>query len=144
MTMTLEKVKNRSVPEKWDDLEAAFCPLRPINSDAAHGTATAILEKLAAQGQMNKAQRDYFEVLSDIVAKYETKRWKTDTSDITVADILRSFMEDHNITASQLGRMIGNDRTLGHKILTGKRKLTTEQIKILADTFNVSTDLFIK
>jgi antitoxin component HigA of HigAB toxin-antitoxin module len=53
-------------------------------------------------------------------------------------------MEDHNITASQLGRMIGNDRTLGHKILTGKRKLTTEQIKILADTFNVSTDLFIK
>jgi antitoxin component HigA of HigAB toxin-antitoxin module len=53
-------------------------------------------------------------------------------------------MEEHDMNASELGRLIGNDRTLGHKILTGKRALTTEQIRILADTFKVSTDLFIE
>jgi antitoxin component HigA of HigAB toxin-antitoxin module len=66
------------------------------------------------------------------------------TSGISVVDILKSFLQDHGMNASDLGRLIGRDRTLGHKILTGKRKLTTEQVKILADRFKVSTDLFIE
>jgi antitoxin component HigA of HigAB toxin-antitoxin module len=144
MTTTLEKIKNQSVPVNWDDLVSAFLRLRPVNSDKAHRKAVAILERLAMLPDMNKAQSDYFEVLADLVAKYESQRWNIDTSDITVVDILHSFMEEHNMNASELGRLIGNDRTLGHKILTGKRALTTEQIRILADTFKVSTDLFIE
>lgn len=144
MTTTIEKIKNQSIPGNWDDLVSAFLRLRPIASDSAHSMAIAILERLATLPDMNKAQSDYFEVLSDIVAKYENKRWAIDTSDISVIDILKSFMEDHEMTASDLGRLIGNDRTLGHKILTGKRKLTTDQIKILSNRFKVSTDLFIE
>jgi antitoxin component HigA of HigAB toxin-antitoxin module len=144
MTMTFEKNKNQSIPQNWDDLVFEFLRLRPINSDAAHSKAVAILEKLATLPRMNKAQNDYFEVLSDLVAKYENQRWNIDTSEISVVEVLHSFMEEHNMNASDLGRLIGHDRTLGHKILTGKRRLTTEQIKILAHTFKVTTDLFIE
>jgi len=52
-------------------------------------------------------------------------------------------MEDHRMTGADLGRLIGGDRTIASKILNGKRKLTTEQVRILSNHFKVSADLFI-
>ena len=134
-----------TLPTSWKMLVTSTAhSLRPIKNDSEHEKAMKVLEDLAGLPKMSKDQSDYFEVLSDLVVKYETQRWPLNTSNVSVIDILKSFMEDHNMNASDLGRLIGNDRTLGHKILTKKRKLTTEQIKILADTFKVSTDLFIE
>jgi antitoxin component HigA of HigAB toxin-antitoxin module len=62
--------------------------------------------------------------------------------EFSVTQIIESFMEDHGMTQSDLGRTLG-DRTLGHKILTGKRQLTVPQIKTLAETFKVSPELFM-
>lgn len=138
------RVRTRIIPKKWDELVSSFLRLRPIRNDATHEKAIAILKAIALLPDLNKAQSDYFEVLSDLVVKYENKHWAIDTSDVSAIDILKSFIEDHEMTASDLGRLIGNDRTLGHKILTGKRKLTTDQIKILSNKFKVSTDLFIE
>ena len=145
MTNTLAQPRagTRNIPGTWNELVTAFLSLRPITSNTAHEKAVKILEKLAELPNMNKAQSDYFEVLSDLVVKYENEHWNIDTSDVSVIDILKSFMEDHNMTGADLGRLIGGDRTIASKILNGKRKLTTEQIKILSDHFKVSTDLFI-
>lgn len=141
---TKPRVRTCIIPTHWDELVSEFLRLRPINSDMAHEKAVGILEKLAELPSMNKAQSDYFEVLSDLVVKYEDKHWNIDTSGLTVVDILKSFMEDHNMTGADLGRLIGGDRTIASKILNGKRTLTTDQIKILANHFKVSTDLFIE
>ncbi len=140
---TQPRVRTRNIPSTWNELVTAFLSLRPITSNSAHKKAVIILEKLAVLPNMNKAQSDYFEVLSDLVVKYEDKHWNIDTSNISVVDILKSFMEDHKMTATDLSHLIGNDRTIGCKILSGKRKLTTEQIKKLSEHFKVSTDLFI-
>ena len=142
-TLTQPRARTRNIPGNWDELVAAFLSLRPITSHSAHEKAVKILEKFAVLPNMNKAQSDYFEVLSDLVAKYESEHWNIDTSDVSVVDILKSLMEVHNMTATDLSHLISNDRTIGCKILNGKRKLTTEQIKILAHTFKVSADLFI-
>lgn len=136
-------VGTRPIPKTWIKIVEKLVPLRPISSETAYRKALQVLEVLAERPTMNKAQSDYFEVLSNLVADYESQNYSIDTSDVSVVDILHSFIEDHDMNASDLGRLIGRDRTLGHKILTGKRKLTTEQIKILSDTFKVSTDLFI-
>ena len=145
MAKTLEqsRVRTRNIPSTWDELVTAFLSLRPITSNSAHEKAVIILEKLAVLPNMNKAQSDYFEVLSDLVVKYEDKHWNIDTSDISVVDTLKSFMEDHKMTGADLGRLIGGDRTIASKVLNGKRKLTTEQVKILSKHFKVSADLFI-
>ncbi|MCP4451497.1 MAG: hypothetical protein GY809_08550 [Planctomycetes bacterium] len=46
------------------------------------------------------------------------------------------------MTQSDLGRLLG-ERTMGHKILAGKRQLAVAQVKILARTFKVSPALFM-
>ncbi len=79
---------------------------------------------------------------AELVEDYESRKWPIDTTKVTVQEILQSFMDDHGMTASDLGRLLG-DRSLGHKILTGKRKLTTSQVKTLAGRFCVGADLFI-
>lgn len=115
-------------------------PLRPIHSKAAHNRAMQMLKQLALLDDMNQDQSDYFDVLSDIVEDYERSCWSF--ASVSVPEIIKSFIDDHGMSASDLGRLLG-ERTIGHKVLTGKRKLTTGQIKKLADHFKVSTDLFI-
>ena len=117
-------------------------PLRPISSLAAHKKAVRMLKQLGVIDTMNTDQSDYFEVLTELVADFERTRWPINTSKVSVPSILQSFLDDHGMTASDLGRLLG-ERTIGHKVLSGKRKLTTAQVKILADRFRVSTDLFI-
>lgn len=133
--------RQNGVATDYFDLVQAV-PLRPIRNKTTHNRAMRILKQLAILEEMNEGQSDYFDVLSGIVEDYERSRWTLTSVDISLSDILRSFMEDHGMNDSDLGRLLG-ERTIGHKVLTGKRKLTMAQVKTLADHFRVSTDLFI-
>ena len=88
MTVTTQhsRVRTRKVPTKWDELVSSFLKLRPIKNDATYEKAITILKAIASLPNLNSAQGDYFEVLSDLVAKYESKHWAIDTSDISVVD----------------------------------------------------------
>ncbi len=134
-------LQNKELPTHYFDL-VQVVPLRPVKSVAAHARAVRMLSGLGQLERMNLDQSEYFEVLADLVAQFERHRWPIDTSAVSVPEILKSFLADHGMTASDLGRLLG-DRTLGHKVLTGKRKLTTTQIRTLANRFSISTDLFI-
>ena len=118
-------------------------PLRPISSLTAHKKAVRMLKQLGVIDTMNADQSDYFKVLEELAEDFERTRWPIDSDNVPMLDILQSFLDDHGMTASDLGRLLG-ERTIGHKVLSGKRKLTTAQVKILADHFRVSTDLFIE
>ena len=96
----------------------------------------------ATLDKQNSIATDYFDVLAELVAAYERIRWSINSVRVSVPAIIQSFLDDHEMTASDLGRLLG-ERTMGHKVLSGKRKLTTTQVKILANHFRVSTDLFI-
>ena len=96
---------------------------------------------LALAPQMTQDQDDYLTVLTGLIQDYENTRWSAN-ADFTVPQIIDSFMQDHGMTQSDLGRLLG-ERTMGHKILAGKRQLTVAQVKILARTFKVSPALFM-
>jgi hypothetical protein len=51
--------------------------LRPITNKKLHYEACNILKRLAKIGnnKMSKDQSDYFDVLTDLVINYETKKW---------------------------------------------------------------------
>ena len=133
--------KQNSIATDYFDLVETL-PLRPIHSVSAHTKAVRMLKRLAQLKGMNRDQSDYFDVLAELVEAYERIRWSINTAKLSVPAMLRSFLDDHEMTASDLGRLLG-ERTIGHKVLSGKRKLTTTQVKILANHFRVSTDLFI-
>ncbi len=139
MPATLDR--QNSIATNYFDLVQTF-PLRPIHNKASHAKAMQVLKQLALLDGMNTDQSDFFDVLSNIVEDYEQSRWTLPSEKVSVPEILQSFIDDHGMSASDLGRLLG-ERTIGHKVLTGKRKLTTDQVKILADHFRVSTDLFI-
>jgi HTH-type transcriptional regulator/antitoxin HigA len=142
VTTTAKTKKARTkMPSSWYDL-ARDLALRPIHSEKVHRIATRFLERLASLDRMTKEQSDYFDVLATLIEDYEKTQWPIDTSRVTVIDTLQFLIDQNGMTASDLGRKLG-DRTLGHKLLTGKRKLTTAQVRKLADHFRVSTDILI-
>ena len=125
---------------EWFALVENF-PLRPIRTDKEHTKAVAMATDLAVAPQITQDQDDYLTVLTGLIEDYESTRWPVG-SNFTVPQIIESFMQDHDMTQSDLGRLLG-ERTMGHKILAGKRQLTVAQVKILARTFKVSPALFM-
>ena len=91
---------------------------------------------------MTKGQQQYLDTLSTLVEVYEAAHHAIDTSDISPIEILQSMMDEHGMTASDLGRLLG-DRAVGSKIIRGQRQLSKTHIKILAGHFKVSPNLFL-
>ncbi len=55
---------------------------------------------------------------------------------------LKFLVAEHGMTASDLGRLLGN-RTTGAAILSGRRSLSKTHIKKLAGHFKVQPGLFL-
>ena len=60
----------------------------------------------------------------------------------TPLQILHHLTEAHDLSASDLGRILGS-RGLGTLILNGKRELSKTHIRLLAAKFGVSAALFL-
>ena len=56
---------------------------------------------------------------------------------MTPVELIRSLMEEHGMSESDLGRLLG-DRSLGHRILSGERELSKVHIRVLANHFSLN------
>ncbi len=131
----------RKIPKTWSGLIRLYS-LRPIRDEAAYDTACDALAPLSIMNNMTKDQEDYLEALSTLVEAYENIHHKIDLSHLSPTDILKFLVEENNMSAGDLGRLLG-DRTLGSKVLTGKRSLSQANIAALCKRFKVSADLFL-
>ncbi|MHC5082903.1 MAG: helix-turn-helix domain-containing protein [Planctomycetota bacterium] len=138
---TTKKTKAIKVPREWINLEGNF-RLRLIKTVKEYDLAMSILIELGKKARMTKLENDFFETLSILVEHYENEHCSFDTSNVSVIDILKSFMKDHGLSGADLGNIMGGDRTIASKILNNKRKLTLPQIRKLSNHFKVSPDLF--
>ena len=57
--------------------------------------------------------------------------------------MLKHLLEEHDLFAADLARLLGVHRSLGAMILRGERQLTLPHVRTLAGHFKVSADLFI-
>ena len=135
-------IKNnfRRLPKTYGALVAVLPP-RPIHDDVDLANATEMLDRLAGF-DLNADQEDYLEALSTFVEAYESERFPIDDSRITPLDALKALLGEHGMTASDLGRLLGN-RTLGAAILASRRDLSKAHIKRLAEHFKVEPGLFL-
>jgi HTH-type transcriptional regulator/antitoxin HigA len=139
MINTLTKNVFGRLPKSYGDL-VAMLPPRPIHDDVDLANATEMTDRMAGF-DLNADQEDYLEALSTFVEAYEAQRFPIDDSRITPLDALKALLAEHDMTASDLGRLLGN-RTLGAAILGGRRNLSKAHIKKLAQNFKVDPGLF--
>ena len=140
MSKTATKNKFRRLPKTYGGL-VALLPPRPIHEDVDLANATEMIDRLAGFG-LNADQEDYLDALSTFVEAYEAERFPIDDSRITPLEALKTLVDEHGMSASDLGRLLGN-RTLGAAILSGRRSLSKTHIRKLAEHFKVEPGLFL-
>jgi HTH-type transcriptional regulator/antitoxin HigA len=86
-------------------------------------------------------QDQYLDTLATLFHAYEEQHYPIITADLGPVDTVKFLMEENGMTASDLGGLLG-DRAEGPKILNGKRDLSKDQIRLLAEHFKVSSGLF--
>ena len=114
----------------------------PIRTERDYEEMRAIVDRLMLDAPEHGPLPDRLEVMLTLMEAWEAKHHRLDTSSVSPLDTLKFLMEQQDMTPSDLGRLLG-DRSLGHKILTGARKLSQTHIKRLCEHFKVSADLFI-
>lgn len=116
--------------------------LRPVQNEKDYEQVISEIENLLDLPNPSKEQSDYLEALSIFVEKYEEKHYPINSKHTNPIEILKFLMEQHQMTGSDLGRLLGQ-RQIGSAILRKERGLSKEHIRILSIHFNVSSDLFL-
>ena len=124
-----------SVPSRYAELVALFMP-RPLHDEIDYRNALAVLDSMALL-KMNADQEDYFDAIATFVEKYESEHHAIEDAKMTPVQLIRSLMEEHAMSESDLGRLLG-DRSLGHRILKGERELSKARILTLASYFHLN------
>lgn len=114
----------------------------PLRTEADYRRMAEVMDKLVLIENPTPAQAARRDVMFTLMEAWEAEHHPIDTSNITPLEILKTLLEDRAMTASDLGRVLGN-RALGSLILNGKRQLSKTHIKKLAEHFGVTPALFL-
>lgn len=114
----------------------------PIRTEQDYEGMRAVVDQLILDAPEHGPLDDRLEVMLSLMETWEARRHRVDVSGVTPRDTLRFLMEQHDMTPSDLGRVLG-DHTLGHKILAGERELSKSHLNRLCEHFKVSADLFL-
>lgn len=116
-------------------------PPRPLHDSVDYDNAVEMIDRLAGHN-LTADQEDYLDALATFVEAYERRRYPMEEGGISPLETLKFLLAEHDMTASDLGRLLGN-RTLGAAILSGRRSLSKTHIKKLAEHFKVQAGVFI-
>jgi HTH-type transcriptional regulator/antitoxin HigA len=129
----------RRTPKDYSGL-VRMVPPRPIHDKVDLANATEIVDALAGH-DLTHDQEDYLDVLSDLLQKYEGEYSPMRRAASTPLERLRFLVEQAEMSASDLGRLLGN-RGLGSLVLRGQRQLSKTHIRILAEHFRLDPGYF--
>lgn len=137
------KIKAASIPDHYMALVRRF-PLRPIRTEAEYDAAILVVNALAVRGEggLRPGEADYLDVLSDLVSKYEDTHYRLPARAATSLERLRQVVAQAGLSASDLGRLLGN-RGLGATLLAGRRALSKTHIRVLAAHFRLEAGYFL-
>ncbi len=134
------KTRRRTALDGYLELVQRF-PLRPIRSERELDRATVVINSLLDRDRLSTAERDYLDVLSDLVERYEDKHHPID--DVSDAGILEHLIEAKGVTQAAVARATGIAESRLSEVLRGKRQLTRAQITKLAAYFHVGAAVFL-
>jgi HTH-type transcriptional regulator/antitoxin HigA len=130
----------RRVPDKYLKLIRSF-PLRPIRTDAENDEAVEVIASLGAREPLDPAERDYLDVLVDLVRKYEADHYPIPP--VGGPAVVRHLIEARGVTQAEVASGAGMAESSLSEMLAGKRKMATRHVKALARFFGVSADTIL-
>ena len=137
-----ENYKFKDLPRDYRALCEKILLPRPIHTRADYENISAIADVMAPHiDNFSDGQDEYFEMLSSLLEDYD--RQHVTWPKVSGPQALRHLLDENNMTAADLSRLIGGSRNLGAMILRGDRNLTVEHLRRLSDRFNVSANLFL-
>jgi HTH-type transcriptional regulator/antitoxin HigA len=139
-----EKMKSvvRRSSKKYEELNRLF-PLRPIHDDAAYKSATQVCDELTDRIKtLTHDELDYLEVLTDLIAKYESTQ-DEETIDLSPRELIQYLMDENDLAQKDLIPELGTASRVS-EFLSGQRPLSVEQAKKLAERFNLEISALIQ
>jgi HTH-type transcriptional regulator/antitoxin HigA len=115
-------------------------PLRPIRTENELDRAIAIVDELTDREDLDDEEKDYLDVLSDLMERYEAKEHPMES--VSDAVILAHLIEAKGTTQSKLAREAKIAESTISEILKGKRTLNRSQIGRLAHYFGIRPTVF--
>jgi antitoxin component HigA of HigAB toxin-antitoxin module len=139
---TLKHLDMSDLPGRFADI-VHLMPPQAIQDDAGYENSVAIIDRLMAAGKLTKGQALYLETLVQLVQAYEAKHHAIDTSGISGLNSLRHLLEENDMNASDLARLLEVHLSMGSKLLRGERSLTVAHLRKLCERFKVNPQLFM-
>jgi len=125
-----------TLPTEYGALVALFPP-RPIHDRIGYDNTVEVVDAMAGHA-LSKDQEDYLEILSRTIEAYEAGVRPAAT--VRGRKLLAALVDEHELTAADLGKIIRVDSSHAAKILRGDRAITATHAKKLARHFAVSVD----
>jgi HTH-type transcriptional regulator / antitoxin HigA len=97
--------------------------VRPIRNEEDFDAARTRLAEIVS-AKPGTPEFDELDVLATLASEYERRHWPSDASPV---EVVRLFMEDRGLSASDLAIYFGSQPRVS-EFLNGKRPLTVEQI----------------
>jgi HTH-type transcriptional regulator/antitoxin HigA len=130
-----------ALPKDYLGLCQHYVP-RPLHDAADYAAARQAIEPLLGfEERLNADQVDYLEAIISFIEAYDQTRVKWPKG--KPLDTLKFLLEQHEMSAADLSRVLGSDRSLGPKLLRGERRLTVDHIRTLARRFNVEPGVLL-
>lgn len=130
-----------SLPTTYDQLVRLYMPCA-VHDAVSYQNLMEVIDAMTCVVELTEAQHRYLETLSILAEAYENRIESWDAGDVSPREVVATLVESHGMTASQLGELLG-DRSLGSRVLNGKRELSKAHIRTLARHFNVSPAAFL-
>jgi len=113
-----------------------------IKTEAENERALQVLSEILSRGEesLSPDERRFVELLSTLIAGFERNAYRTGRA--IPADILRELMRARGMAPRDLLPVFGSKGIIS-EVLRGKRGISKERAKTLAQMFCVSADLFI-
>jgi len=143
MKKTRKSLRFSELPKEYRLLCDLYLP-RPIHDKIGYENALEIVEAMAGfEEQFSRDQGDYFALITDLVSAYEDENEDRPEKALSFHERLKHLLESAKWSASDLGRFLGLDATMGNKILREERKLTADHIRKLSRHFSLSAEYFL-
>jgi len=115
---------------------------RPIHDATDYTNTTEVTDIMVLwQDSFSPDQRDYFDLLCTLIEEYDAAQVKWPK--VKGRDALQHLLDEHNLVAADLSRILGGSRNLGAMILRGDRNLTVAHIRKLGAHFKLGAEVFL-
>ena len=111
-----------------------------IKNKTQYKAYCSILENLVSSGTNNKAIKDEIDLLTLLIEKWDAAH--NSLHEVDPVTLLRSFMEEQQLKATDLVELLGVSKGYVSEILNYKKGMSKEVIRKLAARFKVSHEAF--